>query len=79
MITRYVEEALRRMKYVRLEDGSYCATVPGLPGVIAVGHRRAECRRQLIEVIEEWILVRVAHGLPVPKLGSATIKVRRAG
>ena len=37
-----------------------------------------QCRAQLEEVVEEWVLVRVARGLEVPKLRGVTVKVRRA-
>lgn len=79
MITAYIDMALARARYEVLEDGSYCATVPGLRGVVAIGRGVEECRRELAEVVEEWILVRVARGLVVPKLGGVSIKVRRAG
>ncbi|MEO6710344.1 MAG: type II toxin-antitoxin system HicB family antitoxin [Planctomycetota bacterium] len=79
MITAYIDKALARARYETLEDGSYCATVPGLRGVIALGAGVEECRRSLAEVVEEWILVRVSRGLAIPKLGGVTIRVRRAG
>jgi predicted RNase H-like HicB family nuclease len=78
MISKYIDKALERAHYEVLEDGSYCATVPGLRGVIALGGGVEECRRELAEVVEEWILVRVARGLDVPRLGGVAIKVRRA-
>lgn len=78
MITKYLAKALERARYELLEDGQFCATVPGLRGVIAVGRNVEECRRQLAEVVEEWVLVRVARGLGVPRLGGVSIKVRRA-
>ncbi len=79
MITKYIDKALQRARYQVLEDGSFCATVRGLRGVVAVGAGVEECRRELTEVVEEWILVRVARGLGVPRLGGVSIKVRRAG
>jgi predicted RNase H-like HicB family nuclease len=79
MITKYIDKALSRARYEVLEDGSFCATVPGLPGVVALGRGVEECRRELAEVVEEWVLVRVARGLAVPRLGGIAIKVRRAG
>lgn len=78
MISRYVAEALSRARYERLEDRSWCAVVPRLRGVIAVGPTRAACKAELAEVVEEWILVRVARKLPIPKLGGVSIQVRRA-
>ncbi len=53
------------------------ATVTGLPGVIATGKTLEICRDQLVEVIEEWLLVRVAQGLRIPRLGTATVQVKR--
>jgi predicted RNase H-like HicB family nuclease len=79
VITKYIEQAVARARFERLEDGSLCATVPGLRGVIALGRNVKECRVQLAEVVEEWILVRVARGLDVPKLGRISVRVRRAG
>jgi predicted RNase H-like HicB family nuclease len=78
MISRYLEQALKRARYEALEDGSYCASVPGLRGVLALGRDLEACRSDLTEVIEEWILVRVARGLSVPRIGGVSIRVRRA-
>lgn len=78
MISRYVDKALRRARYLRLEDGSISATVPGLRGVIATAPNLEVCRDQLAEVIEEWVLVRVARGLAVPMIAGARVRVRKA-
>ena len=78
MITRFVARALGRAQYRLVEDGTFAATVRGLRGVIATGTTLETCRRDLAEVIEEWVLVRIARGLTVPALDGATIRVRRA-
>ena len=78
MITRYVTRALERAHYRLLEDGTFAATVRGLRGVVATGDTLETCRRELAEVVEEWVLVRVARGLTVPALNGATVRVRRA-
>ena len=78
MIRDYLDEALTRAKYTKLKDGSYGAEVRGLAGVVAIGKTLEACRTQLQEVVEEWVLVRVARGLAIPALDGATIKVRRA-
>jgi predicted RNase H-like HicB family nuclease len=79
MITKYIDKALERARYEVLEDGSFCATVPRLRGVMALGRGVEECRRELAEVVEGWVLVRVARGLDVPRLGGVVIQVRCAG
>ena len=52
MIISYVEEALRRAEYNRLEDESFVAEVTDLPGVIAIGLTYEQCRTNLAEVVE---------------------------
>ncbi len=79
MISRYVDEALRRARYDKLDDGTFYAEVPRLRGVLATGDTLEECRKQLAEVVEEWLLIRVAKRLPVPRLGKVAIKVTMAG
>ncbi len=78
MISQYLNKALRRAHYAHLDDGTFCATVPGLRGVIATGASLEACRDQLAEVIEEWVLVRIAKGLSVPSLGGAKVEGRKA-
>ena len=78
MILRYLDQALARARYERLEDGSWSAHEPQLRGVIGIGPSLETCRANLAEVVEEWILVRVARALPIPRLGGVTIRVRKA-
>jgi predicted RNase H-like HicB family nuclease len=73
MITRYVARALTRAQYRLLEDGTFAATVRGLRGVIATGRTLEQCRGTLADVVEEWVLVRVARGLAVPALDGVTV------
>lgn len=67
MISKYISEALHRAQYRIVDGGVFCGTVAGLPGVIATGKTLEICRDQLVEVIEEWLLVRVARGLRIPR------------
>ena len=78
MIRQYVEKALRSARYDKLEDGTFCGQVPRLRGVLSTGATLEECRDQLAEVIEEWVLIRVAKGLAVPPLGKVEVRVKKA-
>jgi predicted RNase H-like HicB family nuclease len=62
----------------RIEDGTYVAEVPDLRGVLATGATLEACRANLGEVIEEWALVRISQGLPVPPLGDVTVAIKHA-
>ena len=79
MVSQYVAAASDRAQSRFVDDGTFVATVRGLRGVVATGPTLEACRRELAEVIEEWILVRVARGMDVPPLGKAIVRVRRAG
>ena len=74
MLTEYIDEALKRAKYEIIEDEEpYYGEIEELPGVWATGKTLEECRNNLKEVIEGWILVSTKKGLKIPKLGSIEI------
>jgi predicted RNase H-like HicB family nuclease len=79
MIRNYLDAALSRASYTQLDDGGYAAEVRGLRGVIATGATLEACRRTLEGVVEEWVLIRVSKGLDIPALGTAKIRIRKAG
>jgi len=75
MFSEYIQAALKLAEYDTLEDGSYVATVEGLQGVIAIGDSVEECRRDLIEVIEGWIVLRLKLGDSIPPIQGISINV----
>jgi predicted RNase H-like HicB family nuclease len=75
MITEYIDEALRRARYEKIDDEEpYYGEINELKGVWATGKTLEECRNNLKEVLEGWILVSIKKGLPIPKLGEFEIK-----
>ncbi len=57
MLTQYVQQALERAHYEIIEDEEpYYAEVSDLEGVWATGKTLEECRRNLAEAIEDWLL-----------------------
>ncbi|MEJ5227116.1 type II toxin-antitoxin system HicB family antitoxin [Thermodesulfovibrio sp.] len=75
MLVEYIEEALRRAKYEIIEDEEpYYGEVSELPGVWATGKTLEECRENLKQTIESWIIISIKKGLPLPKLGNLEIK-----
>jgi len=75
MIVEYIEAALNRARYEIIDDKEpYYGEVPGLVGVWATGRTLEECRKNLREVIDGWIVVRLKRGLPIPKIGRYRIE-----
>ncbi|MEA3485450.1 MAG: type II toxin-antitoxin system HicB family antitoxin [Candidatus Aerophobetes bacterium] len=75
MITEYIEAALARATYEIIQDEEpYYGEIPGLQGVWASGKTLEECRHNLKEVIEGWIIVRLRKGLSVPPINGHRIE-----
>ena len=74
MFSEYVAVALEKAQYKKIENEyPYFAEVPELEGVWATGKTIEDCRNELIEVIEEWIVARLQRGLSIPALSGQTI------
>ncbi|MCR4392081.1 MAG: type II toxin-antitoxin system HicB family antitoxin [Candidatus Acetothermia bacterium] len=75
MITEYIEAALSGARYELIQDEEpYYGEIPGLGGVWATGRTLEECRQNLKEVLEGWILVRLRRGLAIPPVGGHRIE-----
>ena len=75
MLTEYIAAALSKAKYEMIEDEEpYYGEVPELEGVWATGKTLEECRKNLVEVIDGWIIVRLRKGLPIPPIGAYKIE-----
>ncbi len=66
MLLRYIQAALEQAHYELIKDEEpFYGEVAALPGVWATGKTLEECRRNLAEAVEDWVLVSVAKGLPI--------------
>lgn len=75
MITEYIGAALSRAKYEIIDDAEpYYGEIPELEGVWTTGKTLEECRRNLAEVIDGWLVVRLKRGLPVPPIGEYKVE-----
>ena len=74
MLLQYIQVALERAHYEIIEDTEpFYGEVPALSGVWATGKTLEECRRNLAEAVEDWVLFSIAKGLPIPALGEVSI------
>ena len=75
MIREYIETALRHARYELIDDKEpYYGEVPELQGVWATANSLEECRQNLADVIDGWILIRLSRGLPIPPIGQVRIR-----
>ncbi len=77
MLKRYVQAALRHARYEILpDDSSYYGEIPMCNGVYANTKTLEECREQLEEVLDEWILFRVYKNLPLPVIDGIELSIK---
>jgi predicted RNase H-like HicB family nuclease len=62
MLSEYIEKKLKKARYKLLKDGSYFGEIPGLKGVWANAKNLEDCRKELYEVLEDWLLLKVRAG-----------------
>lgn len=75
MIREYIQAAMEKAKYEIIDDPEpYYGSVPGLKGVWATGKTLEECRRNLEDVIDGWIVVRLQRGLTIPPIKGVAIQ-----
>ena len=66
MLQKYIQSALGQSQYKILEDGTWFAEFPGFEGVWANSNTVENCRQELIEVLEEWLILKFQDGDQVP-------------
>ncbi|MCD6507436.1 type II toxin-antitoxin system HicB family antitoxin [Candidatus Poribacteria bacterium] len=66
ILTEYVDNAMAMAVYDKLEDGSFVGRIPPCKGVIAFGATLRGCEEELRSTLEDWILVGLKLGHPLP-------------
>lgn len=75
MIIEYIHEALAEARYEIIEDDEpYYGEIPSLPGVYATGKTLEKCRKNLAEVIDGWLIMRLRRGMIIPPINGITIE-----
>lgn len=58
---------MKQARYEIIEDdNAYYGEIPVCPGVYANTKTLENCRDELEEVLEEWILFRISRNIPLP-------------
>lgn len=78
MLLEYIQAALRHAKYEILpDDGSYYGEITECNGVQANGDTLEDCREELREVLEEWVLFRVHKNLSLPVMDGIELTIKK--
>ena len=65
----YIQAAMRKAHYeILLDEEGYFGSIPDLQGVWANADTLEACREELRDIIEEWILIGLKMGHPMPQV-----------
>ena len=78
MLIAYINAAMARASYKTLEDGTYFGEIPGLQGVWANATTLEDCRQELQEVLEGWLILKIRDNDPIPAIGRTRIQLESA-
>ncbi|MBI1987838.1 MAG: type II toxin-antitoxin system HicB family antitoxin [Nitrospinae bacterium] len=78
MLFEYTKKVLEKAEYKKLDDGTWFAEIPGFEGVWANGHTVEECRTELLEVLEEWLVLKLRDNEPVPEIEGISLQIKEA-
>lgn len=77
MLSDYIAAALRKAHYEILPDGDgYYSSIEGLQGVWANAATLEECRDELREVLEEWIVLGLKLGHTIPPIDGNSLSIQ---
>ncbi|MBU4289223.1 MAG: type II toxin-antitoxin system HicB family antitoxin [Proteobacteria bacterium] len=76
MLIEYINKALGKAVYDKLEDSSFSGKIPQCPGVVAFGETLHQCQQELRTSLEGWLIVKIRHGDTLPVIGRINLNRR---
>jgi predicted RNase H-like HicB family nuclease len=76
MLLRYIQAALDHAHYEKIEDEEpFYGEIPGLEGLWATGKTLEECRNNLQDALQDWLIFSIAKSLSIPALDGIEIQI----
>ena len=79
MLIEYVNNAMSKAVYDKLEDGTFSGRIPQCPGVVSFGKSLYQCEQQLRSSLEGWLIVKIRHGDKLPVIGKINLNKKMPG
>jgi predicted RNase H-like HicB family nuclease len=74
MLSEYIAAAMKRAQYKIIEDDStYFGEIPGFQGVWSNAATLEDCREELREVLEGWLVLKLRDGDDLPVVDGITL------
>lgn len=66
VLSIYITKAISEALYEKIDDNEYAGKIPSCWSVITFAPTLEECKEELLSVLEDWILVGLRFGHPLP-------------
>ena len=66
MLLEYINKAMGKAVYDKLEDGTFSGKIPQCPGVMVFAESLYKCEQELRSSLEGWLIVKIRHGDTLP-------------
>ena len=76
MLIEYINKAMSKAVYDKLEDGTFSGKIPQCPGVVAFGESLYQCEQELRSSLEGWLIVKIRHGDKLPVIGRINLNTK---
>jgi len=76
MLTEFILKKLKIAKYRLLKNGSFFGEISGLPGVWASAKTLEQCRAELQEVLEDWLILQLRDRQKISGLEVKSVKIK---
>lgn len=78
MLSEYIAAAMKRAKYELLDDGTYFGRIPRFKGVWGNAKTLEDCRRELQEGLEGWLLIGIEKHARLPVVDGISLNGSRS-
>ena len=80
MIRSYISAAMKRARYEVIDQPGepYYGEIPALQGVLSTGKTREECRANLEDALDAWLVLGLQLGHEIPEIDGVTLEPLRA-
>ena len=73
MLIEYIDKAMSKAVYDKLEDNTFSGKIPQCQGVVAFAETLYQCQQELKSSLEGWLIVKIRHGDKLPVMGKINL------
>ncbi len=66
MLTDFIQKRLQGARYKILKDKTYFGEIPGVRGVWSNAKTLESCRKELQEILEDWLILSIKSDKNIP-------------